>query len=68
MYVNNDDLFVAALGYNFNNGQEDGLLFQLDLSTLSISDFEVQTEINFYPNPAEDQITFNKNIVRVINI
>ena len=65
MYVDNDDLFVAALGYNFNNGQEDGLLFQLDLSTLSISDFEPQTEINFYPNPAEDHITFDKNIVEL---
>lgn len=61
IYINNNDLFVAALGSNFS-GQENGLLFKLDLSTLSISDFESQTEINFYPNPAENQIHFNENI------
>jgi len=67
MYINDDDLFVAALGYNSNNGQEKGLLFQLDISTLSIPDFERQNEFSFYPNPAIDKIRFNEPI-KVLSI
>lgn len=63
MTIHNNELFVSATSYNFNTGNENELLYTVDISTLSTQEInEPDFGISFYPNPAEFQIEFNREL------
>lgn len=63
MVIHNNEMFVSAYTYNFNTDDENELLFTLDISTLSTREInQPNLNISFYPNPAEFQIEFNREI------
>lgn len=62
LLVDNNKLFIAATAYDSNNDDEFSLLYNLDLSTLSVLDFQDVNNLNFFPNPAVNQIKFSDNI------
>ena len=63
MVINGNEMIVSS-SY-FNNNVEKELLYKLDLSTLSTSEFlNNQISITYYPNPASDLINFEIELSR----
>lgn len=63
LVINGNDLFVSASSYNSNTDEESELLYQLDISTLSVDEInQPNLTIQFYPNPAVSEVHFNREI------
>lgn len=64
MVINGNEMIVSS-SY-FNNNVEKELLYKLDLSTLSTSEFlNNQISITYYPNPASDLINFEIELLGI---
>lgn len=62
MFVQNNTLFASAEVFDVISSQDLGLLYQLDISTLSKEQFEDNLALQIYPNPAQSEIYFNEMI------
>ena len=65
MVVNGNNLFVSSSYFDGNNNEKE-LLYKLDLSTLSTSEFSNDKAlISFFPNPTIDIVNFNKELLGI---
>jgi hypothetical protein len=60
MVAHNNQLFIAGEAYNIGAGEETGLLYQLDISSLSIESVQDDLTLRMYPNPTHDQLFFSE--------
>lgn len=65
MVVNNNDLFISADAYNTSTDEETGLLYKLDISTLSVNQINNLLSLQMFPNPTHDSIYFNEAVVQL---
>lgn len=57
--LHNNTLFVSAEVFDEITFEDLGLLYQLDMSTLSTELFEDNSALRIYPNPTQSEIYFN---------